>query len=70
MLAHADDAGACGLVAYVENVTGGSLDIGVCEGLYGDGCGAVRTELFFGSDFLSGYLGGGADFVVSDGFEE
>jgi hypothetical protein len=42
----------------------------VCEGLYGDGCGAVRTELFFGSDFLSGYLGGGTDFVVSDGFAE
>ena len=70
MLAHADNAGACGLAVYVENVTGGSLDIGVGEGLCGDGCSAVGTELFLGSDFLSGYLGGGMDFVVSDGFAE
>ena len=70
MLGHADDTGACGLAVYVENVIGGSLDIGVCEGLCGDGCSAAGTELFFGSDSLSGYLGGGIDFVISDSFAE
>ena len=70
MLAHADNAGACGLAVYVENVTGGSLDIGVGEGLRGDGCSAVGTQFFFRGDFLRGYLGGGMDFVVSDGFAE
>ena len=70
VLAHADDAGSCGLVVYVENVTGGSLDIGVGEGLCGDNRGTVGTELFFGSDFLRGCLGGGLDFVVFEGFAE
>ena len=70
VVAHADDAGAGGLAVYVEDVAGGGLDVGVGEGLCGDGCSAVGTELFLGSDFLAGYLGGGTDFVVFDGFAE
>ena len=70
MLTHADNAGSCGLAVYVEDVAGGGLDVGVGEGLCGDGCSAVGTELFLGSDFLAGYLGGGTDFVVFDGFAE
>ena len=69
-LTHADNVGSCGLFVYVENVTGGSLDIGVGEGLRGDGCGAVGAELFFRGDFLYGYLGGGVIFIVLDGFAE
>ena len=70
MLTHADNAGAGGLAVYVEDVTGGSLDIGVGEGLCRDGSGAVGAELFFGGDFLGSYCGGGTDFVVFDGFTE
>ena len=40
------------------------------ERLRGDGSGAVGAELFFRGDFLGSYCGGGADFVVLDGFAE
>ena len=70
MMTHADNAGAGGLAVYVEDVTGGSLDIGVGEGLCRDGCGAVGAQFFFRGDFLLRGLRSGVCLVVVYCFEE
>ena len=70
MLTHTDNAGAGRFTVYVEDVTWGCLDIGVGEGLRGDGCSAVGAELFLGSDFLLRGLRSGVYLVVVYCFEE
>ena len=69
VLAHADNAGAGGLTVYIEDVTGGCLDIGMGERLR-DGCGAVGAQFFFRGDFLLRGLRSGVCLVVVYCFEE